>query len=89
VNSHGCPAPISPARFTRPGRSLVRHKRENAAAGASCSAAVSCAGPGLFIVRFEGIHSREAAEALVDHDLLVSAEESPSLAEVEFHLLDL
>ncbi|MCT0203105.1 ribosome maturation factor RimM [Synechococcus sp. CS-602] len=77
-----------PARFTRPGRRWLRHKRETPRQVQLLSGR-QLPGRELFIVRFEGIHSREAAEALVDHDLLVSAEDRPPLAEGEFHLLDL
>ena len=41
------------------------------------------------MVRFEGVTSREAAEALVGHTLLVAADDRPELDEGEFHLLDL
>ena len=41
------------------------------------------------MVRLEGIDSRSAAETLVGHELLVSADDRPELDEGEFHLLDL
>ena len=40
-------------------------------------------------MRFKGIDSRSAAEALVGQTLLVSANDRPELEEGEFHLLDL
>ena len=46
-------------------------------------------GKSLFVVRLEGIDSRSAAETLVGHELLVSADDRPELDEGEFHLLDL
>ena len=46
-------------------------------------------GRSLFIVRFEGVDSRSAAEALVGQTLLVSFNDRPELEEGEFHLLDL
>ena len=46
-------------------------------------------GKSLFVVRFEGIDNRSAAEALVGQELLVSTDDRPELAEGQFHLLDL
>jgi 16S rRNA processing protein RimM len=46
-------------------------------------------GKELFVVRFAGIDSRDAAEALVGQELLVPASDRPRLEPGEFHLLDL
>jgi 16S rRNA processing protein RimM len=46
-------------------------------------------GRDLFVVRFKGVNDRTAAEALVQHQLLVDANDRPALAEGEFHVLDL
>ncbi|MEI6830678.1 MAG: ribosome maturation factor RimM [Synechococcaceae cyanobacterium ELA445] len=46
-------------------------------------------GKELFVVRLEGVDSREAAEALVGQELLVRADDRPTLEEGEFHLMDL
>ena len=46
-------------------------------------------GKSVFVVRFAGIDSREAAEALVGQTLMVPADDRPELEEGEFHLLDL
>lgn len=46
-------------------------------------------GKGLFVVRLEGVDSREAAEAMVGEELLVRSDDRPRLAPGEFHLLDL
>ena len=45
-------------------------------------------GKELFVVRFEGINDRTAAERLV-HQEFVAADDLPELEEGEFHLLDL
>lgn len=77
-----------PERFTRPGARWLRQ-------GAAEPRPVELQGgrqlPGrdLFVVRLEGVDSREAAEALVGHELLVRADDRPQLAEGEFHLMDL
>ena len=77
-----------PERFTRPGRRWLRLKKEEPRPVQLLSGR-QLPGRELFIVRLEGVQSREAAEALVAHDLLVSAEDRPRLAEGEFHLLEL
>ena len=41
------------------------------------------------MVQFEGVESRNAAEALVGHELLVPANDRPELKDGEFHMLDL
>ncbi len=46
-------------------------------------------GRDLFVVRFEGINNRSAAEALVQHQLLVDVNDRPELEAGEFHVLDL
>ena len=46
-------------------------------------------GKSIFVVRFDGVDNRSAAEALVGQELLVPADDRPDLAEGEFHLLDL
>lgn len=46
-------------------------------------------GRDLFVLRFETISDRTAAEALVQHELLVDAADRPELEEGEFHVLDL
>ena len=46
-------------------------------------------GKSLFVVHFEGVDDRAAAEALVGRELLVPADDRPDLEEGEFHLLDL
>jgi 16S rRNA processing protein RimM len=77
-----------PERFTRPGQRWLRR-------GGAPAEVVELLGgrqlPGkeLFVVRLDGIDSRDAAEALVGHELLVAAHDRPRLARGEFHLLDL
>lgn len=77
-----------PQRFTVPGPRWLRSR----------SGEIRCVhllsgrplpGKELFVLRLEGIADRNAAEALVGHDLLVDAADRPALAPGEFHLLDL
>ncbi len=77
-----------PERFTRPGRRWLRLRQE-APRPVQLLSGRQLPGRELFIVRLEGIASREAAEALVSQELLVSADDRPRLAEGEFHLLEL
>lgn len=44
---------------------------------------------GLYVVRFTGVNSRDAGEALVGAELLVRTSDRPRLEAGEFHLLDL
>jgi 16S rRNA processing protein RimM len=46
-------------------------------------------GKDLYVLRLAGIEDRAAAEALVNHELLVDAAERPSLEPGEFHWLEL
>jgi 16S rRNA processing protein RimM len=86
-----------PERFTQPGPRWLR-KAEGLRAGSEAEPepqAVTLThgrqlpGKSLFVIRLEGIHNRNAAEALVGQELLVPATDRPKLAPGEIHLLDL
>jgi 16S rRNA processing protein RimM len=77
-----------PERFTRPGQRWLRRALEPARA-VHLRSGRQLPGRGLFVVRLEGVGTREEAEALVHQDLLVQAGDRPRLQEGEFHLLDL
>ena len=77
-----------PERFTRPGRRWLR-RPGGPARPVGLQGGRQLPGKELFVVRLEGIDSREAAEALVGEELLVRADDRPRLAKGEFHLLDL
>jgi 16S rRNA processing protein RimM len=77
-----------PERFTRPGQRWLRRGQEPARAVRLLSGR-QLPGRELFVVRLEGIGTREEAEALVHQELLVEAGDRPHLQEGEFHLLDL
>ncbi|NOL48081.1 16S rRNA processing protein RimM [Synechococcus sp. MIT S9220] len=82
------PASDFPERFTKPGPRWLRHKDATPQAMLLTSGR-QLPGRSLFVVRFKGIDSRSAAEALVGQKLLVSSTDRPELEEGEFHLLDL
>ncbi|MFN9646031.1 MAG: ribosome maturation factor RimM [Cyanobacteriota bacterium] len=77
-----------PERFTRPGPRWLRSPRGDHQA-VELLAGRQLPGRELFVVRLAEVDSRTAAEALVGHHLLASAEDRPPLAPGEFHLLDL
>ncbi len=77
-----------PERFTRAGRRWLRRPGGQARPVELRGGRV-LPGKDLFVVRLEGIDSREAAEAAVGEELLVLASDRPRLAKGEFHLMDL
>ena len=83
------PASDFPERFTAPGPRRLRNRAGGETTEIQLKKGRQLPGKSLFVVRFEGIDNRSAAEALVGQELLVSADDRPELAEGEFHLLDL
>jgi len=77
-----------PERFTRPGNRWLR-PRHGPDREIQLLSGRQLPGKELYVVQLEGIHDRDAAEALVGHELLVPASDRPKLAKGEFHLLDL
>jgi 16S rRNA processing protein RimM len=77
-----------PQRFTRPGPRWLQGKGQPARA-VELRSGRQLPGKELFVVRLAGIDNRDAAEALVGHELLVPAADRPPLEPGEFHLLDL
>ena len=83
------PASDFPERFTSPGPRWLRSRKGGEPTEIQLKKGRQLPGKSLFVVRLEGIDSRSAAETLVGHELLVSADDRPKLDEGEFHLLDL
>lgn len=77
-----------PERFTKAGPRWLQ-RQEGGARGVQLKGGRQLPGKEMYVVRLEGVDSREAAEALVGHELLVPASDRPKLARGEFHLLDL
>jgi 16S rRNA processing protein RimM len=77
-----------PERFTRRGPRWLQAKGRPAQP-VELRSGRQLPGRELFVVRIAGIDSRDAAEALVGHELLVPAADRPPLEPGEFHLLDL
>ena len=83
------PASDFPERFTVPGSRWLRGRKDGEPTEIQLKTGRQLPGRSLFIVRLEGVNSRDAAEALVGQELLVPASDRPELDEGEFHLLDL
>ncbi|MEY3757661.1 MAG: Ribosome maturation factor RimM [Cyanobacteriota bacterium] len=77
-----------PERFTQAGHRWLQ-RRDDPARPVELLGGRQLPGKELFVVRFAGVDSREAAEALVGEQLLVRSSDRPKLAKGEFHLLDL
>jgi 16S rRNA processing protein RimM len=82
------PASDFPERFTMPGTRWLQ-ARGGEPRAMELNSGRQLPGKRLFVVRFEGVNDRSAAEALVGQTLLVRADDRPALADGEFHLLDL
>ena len=82
------PASEFPERFTEPGTRWLK-ARGKAPKEIELKSGRQLPGKSLFVVRFAGVESREAAEALVGQTLMVPADDRPELEQSEFHLLDL
>jgi len=77
-----------PERFTKAGRRWLQ-RRDEPPRSVQLRGGRQLPGKELYVVRLEGIDSREAAEGLAGQQLLVPASDRPRLAHGEFHLLDL
>ena len=82
------PASDFPQRFTEAGTRWLRRRGQNEQEVQLLSGR-QLPGKELFVVRFEGINDRTAAEGLVHQEFLVAADDLPKLEDGEFHLLDL
>ncbi|CAI8264914.1 MAG: Ribosome maturation factor RimM [Prochlorococcus marinus str. MIT 9313] len=82
------PSSDFPERFTLPGQRWLK-ERNGEPRPIELLTGRQLPGRSLYVVKFAGVNNRNAAEALVGQNLLVPASDRPSLAEGEFHLLDL
>jgi len=78
-----------PERFTKPGKRWIQEKGKNQPFEIKLLSGKKFPGKEIFIVQFEGINNRTAAQSLVTAKLVVPASDRPKLSENEFHLLDL
>ncbi|MCS5706473.1 ribosome maturation factor RimM [Synechococcus sp. FGCU-3] len=77
-----------PERFIKAGPRWLQRKSDPARS-VQLKGGRQLPGKEMYVVRLEGIDSREAAEALVGEQLMVRASDRPKLARGEFYLLDL
>jgi len=77
-----------PERFTKPGPRWLRN-RQGQVQETRLLSGRQLPGRELYVIRLEGVDDRTAAEAVVGQELLVPADDRPTLAPGEFHLLDL
>ena len=77
-----------PERFTCPGQRWLQ-RGKGAAREVELLNGRQLPGKQLFVIRLAGVDTRDAAEAVVGHQLMVSAADRPQLAQGEFHLNDL
>ena len=82
------PSSDFPERFTLPGQRWLK-ERNGEPRPIELPTGRQLPGRSLYVVKFAGVNNRNAAEALVGQNLLVPSSDRPSLAEGEFHLLDL
>tara|TARA_B100000029_G_scaffold516280_1_gene628364 strand:- start:3324 stop:3857 length:534 start_codon:yes stop_codon:yes gene_type:complete len=78
-----------PERFTHPGTRWLQKKHESDPIEIELRAGRKLPGKEIFVLRFAGINNRDAAQALIGHNLLVPSSNRPKLSKNEFHLLDL
>ena len=82
------PASEFPERFIEPGTRWLK-ARGKAPKEIELKSGRQLPGKSVFVVRFAGVESRAAAEALAGQTLMVPVDDRPELEEGEFHLLDL
>ena len=82
------PASDFPERFTEPGARWLQAKGKPPKP-VKLKSGRQLPGKSLFVVRFEGINDRTAAESLVHQEFLVAADDIPELEDGEFHVRDL
>ena len=82
------PASDFAQRFTEPGTRWLRRRGQDEQEVQLLSGR-QLPGKELFVVRFEGINDRTAAESLVHQELLVAADDIPELEDGKFHVRDL
>ncbi len=82
------PASDFPERFTTPGPRWLK-AQGSTPKKIELNSGRQLPGKNVFVVRFTGVDSRDAAKALVGQTLMVPADDRPELDEGEFHLLDL
>ena len=79
-----------PERFTQAGTRWLQHPTNTAVVKeVQLKGGRYIAGKNLYVIKIEGIESRETAEEFRDYKLLIDKGDRPKLKENEYHVLDL
>ncbi len=78
-----------PERFTQAGKRWLRHPKTSAIEEVQLKGGRYVAGKNLYVIKLEGVESREAAEEFRDYKLLVDKSDRPKLKQDEYHVSDL
>ena len=83
------PSSEFPERFTKPGTRWLRGSNEEEPKEVRLKKGRKLPGKSVFVIRLEGIDTRDEAECQIGQEILVSAKDRPKLGEGEYHMLDL
>jgi 16S rRNA processing protein RimM len=83
------PSSDFPERFMEPGKRWVQGPQDAAPQPVELLGGRYIENKGLYVVQLAGVTSRDRAESLRNHSLLVPASERPDLEEGEFYVADL
>ena len=78
-----------PERFTQAGKRWLQHPDTAAVKEVRLRGGRYIAGKNLYVIKLEGVESREAAEEFRNYKLLVSRSDRPKLKKDEYHVGDL
>ena len=78
-----------PERFTQPGTRWLQHPHTDAITEVQLQGGRYLAGKNLYVIKLEGIDSRDQAEEFRDYQLLVDKSDRPKLNSDEYHVSDL
>ena len=78
-----------PERFTQAGIRWLQHPTTAAIKEMQLQGGRYIAGKNLYVIKLEGVGSREAAEEFRDYKLLVNKSDRPKLKQDEYHVSDL
>ncbi|MEM8830165.1 MAG: ribosome maturation factor RimM [Cyanobacteria bacterium P01_G01_bin.19] len=78
-----------PERFTKAGKRWLQHPDNFEVREVTLKGGRYIAGKNLYVIKLEGIDSRESAEELRNYQLLVDKSDRPKLSKDEYHVSDL
>jgi 16S rRNA processing protein RimM len=78
-----------PERFTLAGRRWLQHPDTSTIIDVQLQGGRYIAGKNLYIIKLEGVESRESAEELRNYKLLIDKSDRPKLEPDEYHVSDL